>query len=286
MRPVPVIGHDNHLRMSFPMPVNLNYTDFAPMRPYGLPIVIVHGLFGSSSNWGSIAKELMDAHTYRVIDIDLRNHGGSPHADSMSYAEMAEDIKQLMDTLSIDKASFMGHSMGGKVMMTFAHMFPEYIKHLIVVDIAPVTYDIDHTPQINAMLQLDLGKVSNRQDADNALAKDIPEEGVRQFLLQNLKSQDEQQDGKYQWRLNLSVIKDSLDEISSFPTDIDTTNIAYPVLFIGGEESEYFQKEHVSAAVASYPSAQIVVMPRASHWVHVEKADQFINLIADYVSRA
>ncbi|PCI07134.1 MAG: alpha/beta hydrolase [Gammaproteobacteria bacterium] len=264
------------------MPVNLNYNDFAPMRPYGLPIIIVHGLFGSSSNWSSIAKELSDAHTYRVINIDLRNHGGSPHADSMSYAEMAEDIKQLMDTLSISRASFMGHSMGGKVMMTFARMFPEYVKHLIVVDIAPVSYAMSHAPQMDAMLKLDLGNVTNRQDADEALASDIPEEDVRQFLLQNLKSQD----GKYQWRLNLTVIQDSLDDIGSFPDDFDTSEISYPVLFIAGEKSEYFQKKHVAAVAACYPSAQVVVMPNAGHWLHVEKADQFTALIADYVSRA
>lgn len=264
------------------MSVNLNYNDIAPMHPYGLPIVIVHGLFGSSSNWNSVAKELSDTHVYRVINIDLRNHGGSPHTDSMTYQEMASDIKQLMDTLSISKAAFIGHSMGGKVMMTFARMFPEYVKHLVVVDIAPVTYPSTHEKLINAMSQLDLSQIENRQDADQALQPEIPDNDVRQFLLQNLQSQD----GQYQWRINLPTLLNSLDTINSFPAEFNSAETAYPVMFVGGENSEYFQKQHVDAAVASFPAAHIIIMPKTGHWLHVEKHQQFVDMIADYVSRA
>lgn len=262
------------------MPVNLNYNEIGPLHAYGLPIIIVHGVLGSSSNWNSIAKSLGD--TFKVITVDLRNHGDSPHAESMSYQEMAEDIKQLMETLSIPKATIMGHSMGGKAAMTFAQMFPEFVKHLIVVDIAPTTYPISYEHQINAMLQLDLENISSRQEADTALEKDIPDTEVRQFLLQNLKSVD----GQYQWRLNLTAIQKAAAQISGFPADLDASESSYPVLLIGGENSEYFQKEHVNAAVALFPTAHVVAMSNAGHWLHIEKAEQFSDLIADYVSRA
>jgi pimeloyl-ACP methyl ester carboxylesterase len=88
----------------------------------GPPLVVLHGLFGSGSNWRSIAREL--AATHSVISVDLRNHGASPWADSMDYVEMADDVLQLIDRLKLDRPTLMGHSMGGKVAMALALRHP------------------------------------------------------------------------------------------------------------------------------------------------------------------
>ena len=102
----------------------------------GPPLVVLHGLFGSSGNWRGIARELAATHT--VHSVDLRNHGASPWADSMDYVEMADDVLQLIDELGLERPTVMGHSMGGKTAMALALRQPAAVGRLVVVDIAPV----------------------------------------------------------------------------------------------------------------------------------------------------
>jgi pimeloyl-ACP methyl ester carboxylesterase len=104
----------------------------------GPPLVVLHGLFGSSGNWRGIARDL--AATHSVHCVDLRNHGASPWADSMGYIEMADDVLQLIRKLRVERPVVMGHSMGGKTAMAMALRQPASVSRLIVVDIAPVTY--------------------------------------------------------------------------------------------------------------------------------------------------
>ena len=98
--------------------------------------MILHGLFGSGSNWRRVAREL--ATSYRVLAVDLRNHGASPWADSMSYLEMADDVLRLIERERLSRPAVIGHSMGGKVAMALALMYPKQVGRLTVVDIAPV----------------------------------------------------------------------------------------------------------------------------------------------------
>ncbi len=262
------------------MPITLNYRENGPMFVKTEPIIIVHGLFGTSENWKTIAQEL--GHMFKVVTVDLRNHGGSPQTDEMTYQQMAEDLKLLLDTLSIEKASFIGHNMGGKTVMTFAKMFPNTIKNLFIVDIAPVTYSHRQDQAIEAMMKLDDSQLANIEDADKALEAAIPNPEVRQMILRNLKSEE----GKYQWQLNLVAIQKSLDTISGFPTDLTTSEVNYPVMFVGGEDSEHFQRDHVKAGLACFPGAQAIAMPGTGDWFNYQKAEQFANLVADYISRA
>lgn len=261
------------------MSVDLNYRDSGPMLPYAAPIIIAHGLFDASTTWQPVVEELTD--TYRVIALDLRNHGESPHTEQMNYPQLAGDIKQLMETLSIKKATLLGHHIGGKAVMAMAQLFPDCVRHLIVVDSAPVAYPDRHAQQISAMSQLDLNTLSSRQEVEEALTCGIPDFSAREMLLRNLQSQD----GQYQWQINLSGIQRSLNDLNGFPDELKSPNSNCAALFIGGENSEYFQKEHIKAAHDCFPSASIVVMPKASHCLPTENAEQFSNLIADYVSR-
>src|SRR5476651_2556163 len=96
----------------------------------GQPLAILHGLFGSARNWASIAQRLA-AH-YRVIVCDLRNHGASPWAETMSYAEMAEDVRATLRARGLTRWSLIGHSMGGKVAMLAALTHPDEIERLVV----------------------------------------------------------------------------------------------------------------------------------------------------------
>jgi esterase len=71
------------------MPVKLNYNIFGE----GHPVIILHGLLGSSRNWTAIAKRLSSF--YQIIAVDLRNHGDSEHHESMTYEDMADDVERI-----------------------------------------------------------------------------------------------------------------------------------------------------------------------------------------------
>ena len=143
------------------MSVNLNFRTIGE----GRPVIILHGLFGSASNWLRIAKNLSD--NCQSFLPDLRNHGNSPHSPDMSYEDMADDLVKFIDSNGISEPLIIGHSMGGKVAMYLALTAPDYVSKLIVVDIAPVRYHNRHQSIIDAMVSVPFDNVSKRSDADD-----------------------------------------------------------------------------------------------------------------------
>jgi len=262
------------------MPVNLNYQENSPPHPFGSAVIIVHDVFSSLSEWTPIVENLSE--TFKVISVDLRNHGDSPHEDSMTYQEMADDLKQLMATLSIKQASFIGHGMGGKAVMTLALLHPECIKHLIIVDTAPTPYPDYQSLKLDAMTELELEAIADRQDAEDAMARLMPDPAVLKPLLENLQSEN----GHFKWRINLNVLQQSMDDINSFPSDLPVSSGNYATLFVVGDDSEYFQPEHAKAVKAFFPAAHIVNFSNTGHNLHLDKTTQVADMLADYISRA
>jgi len=256
------------------MPVKLNYQIYGQ----GKPIIILHGLFGSSRNWTSIAKKLSE--NFQIINVDLRNHGGSDHADTMTYHEMAEDIYQLLNECNLEQASLIGHSMGGKVAMAFALNHQIVIKNLVVLDIAPVSYRREYIHLIEALLRLPVNEINNRKQADEALQSDIPETPLRQFLLQNL-----MQDGDgFRWRINLGVIKTSIEDIAGFPEAESGTIYKGPVLFLRGENSDYISSEYFSVIEKYFPNSNIHTIKDAGHWLHAEQPQAVLDKITSFLT--
>jgi len=192
----------------------------------GPPIILLHGLFGSGDNWGMIAKAL--AQNYQVITVDLRNHGRSPHHDSQTYAEMADDLLALCNKLNLETIHLLGHSLGGKVAMQFATSYPERMQKLIVVDMAMRAYADEHTDLINAMMAVDLNKMASRNDVDQALRESIPNILVRQFLLMNLIKVGD----ALQWRINLAGLK--ANQPSLMAAVCESAQYHQPCLFLRG----------------------------------------------------
>lgn len=242
------------------------------------PVLILHGLFGSLSNWRSIAANLGEHHC--VITVDLRNHGQSPHAASMSYPEMVEDIIGLLDKLDHKSAIVAGHSLGGKVAMTCALQFPDRVKALCVVDIAPVSYRHDFDVILSAMKSLPLDKITRRADADRYLMSAIVDPLLRQFLLQNLMTWS----GGLRWRINLSAIDDKITAIAGFP-DFTSDNSVYikPVLFMRGENSDYVLPEHFPLIKKLFPAARIRTISNSGHWLHAEQPGLFLNCLNEFL---
>ncbi len=252
----------------------------------GPPLIIVHGLYGSADNWVSIARELSDR--FEVFVVDQRNHGHSPHSDIHDYPAMREDLLEFMDLQGIKKAVLIGHSMGGKTVMSFAEAWPERVQALVSVDIAPKSYRnlalasrtaANHSNMIDAMLKLDLTKVHTREDADHALATSIGSERIRSFLLKNLRREGE----RFNWRINLKAFSDNLEKIFE---GMDRETIAarggitgFPVLFISGGNSEYIRAMDHQGIRDIFPTAEIVSIPGSGHWVHAEQPDLLVKTL-------
>ncbi len=246
----------------------------------GKPLIILHGLFGQHGNWTTQAKVFAD--DFKVYGFDARNHGRSPHADSMSYPEMAEDIAQTMDALAISNADFIGHSMGGKIAIQLALNSPERVNKLVVVDIAPVAYteELDNGPnqELNALLKINLEAATSRQQIDSLLKADVPDKAIRDFLLTNLQRNSS---GEFQWRMNLPVIAKDYTLLKGWQTT--SRQFSGDTLFVKGERSSYLLPEYKEQTLAQFPNASVKVVSNAGHWVHNEKPEQFIKIVQKFL---
>ena len=228
------------------------------------PLLIVHGLYGSARNWGAIAKRLSDQR--QVLSVDMRNHGESDWQPTHSYPDMADDLAKVINAHG-GPVDVIGHSMGGKATMVLALTHPTLVRRLLIADIAPVTYDRTQVSYIYAMRGLDLTRVEKRSDADRILAKVIPEDGVRAFLLQSLDIK-----GK-RWRLNLDVLEQEMPQIMGFPEIGGPFD--GPTLFLSGGASDYVLPEHRVGIKAMFPKARFARIAGVGHWLHAEKPREF-----------
>jgi esterase len=241
----------------------------------GKPLIILHGLFGSSDNWRAIAQKL--ATHAQVITVDLRNHGRSPHSPEQTYAFMLEDLVELFDRLKLDKADIIGHSMGGKLAMAFSLHYPQRIRKLVVVDIAPRQYHDEHSAIFRALLALDLSLYSSRIEVDDALKIALPNKAVRQFLLMNLASNGEQ----LSWRINLQALYNNYSQLLAAVCEDET--IMIPSCFIRGGQSGYVGEEDVDLIRTCFPYAELTTIEQAGHWVHAEAPQQFLTKITEFL---
>ena len=243
----------------------LNYTEYGEAAADRPSLFIVHGLYGSGRNWGVIAKRLSD--NRHVVTVDMRNHGSSPHHDTHSYPEMAQDLAEVITHLG-GPVDICGHSMGGKAVMMLALTRPELLRRVIVADIAPVTYG--HTQQmfIDAMRGVDLTQIERRSDAEAQLATAGVERALQSFFTQSLDVP-----GK-RWRLNLDALEAEMPKIIGWPDDV-SGQFAGPTLFLSGGASDYVQPEHREAIKALFPQARFAKIPGAGHWLHAEQPREF-----------
>lgn len=237
----------------------------------GEPVLILHGLFGSSTNWRSVARALSD--NYRIITPDLRNHGQTGHTDSMTYQEMGEDIIRLLDELSLEHATIIGHSMGGKIAMINALLFPDRIKKLFILDIAPADYEHRYGKIFHVMQNLPLDKINNRNEAEAILNEQFDDLFLVRFLLQNLNRKD----GGYEWRINLTAIRNNIDLISTFPELEPGRIFDKPVRFLAGETSRFIQPDHQQIIHRYFPGAKIKYVKNAGHMLHVEQPETVLE---------
>jgi esterase len=243
----------------------------------GQPLVILHGLFGFSDNWQTHAKRLSEY--YRVILVDLRNHGHSPWSDEFSYGLMAEDLKELFHALQLSKVILLGHSMGGKVAMHFAQAYSDFLEKLIVVDIGVKSYPQHHDHILRGMHAIDLESIKVRSEAEAILKQHIDSDGVRQFILKNLYWKEK---GQLAWRMNLPVLEAKMSEILA---EVPDEEVMLPTLFIRGELSGYILDEDIATLEERFADSQLVTIQGAGHWVHAEAPEEFLDAVLSFCLR-
>jgi pimeloyl-ACP methyl ester carboxylesterase len=254
--------------------MDLFYREFGK----GQPLIILHGLFGMSDNWMTLAKRFSSTH--KVFLLDQRNHGQSPHHPEFNYKVMSEDLHKFIIDNQLKNVILLGHSMGGKVAMNFALQHEEYIEKIIIVDITTKAYNIKRFISILKTLQaLPIEKISDRKEADLLLAQTIKTAALRQFLLKNLKRDNE---GTFKWKLNITALLNNLNNISQ---EINSDkNCSKPLLLIKGGKSDYVKDEDLTQLKRLFPAAKWMEIANTTHWVHTEAADEFYRVVMNFIS--
>ena len=252
--------------------MKLNYIE----QGSGPVIILIHGMFGSLSNLGMLARSLVDQ--CRVISVDLRNHGDSPHAQQMDLASMAGDIVELMDNLNIPSANLIGHSLGGKIAMQVALNSPSRVQSLVVADIAPVTYSGGQDQALAALAALSQLRIDSRSAADQVISEYIKEAPTRAFLLKNLARDDQ---GNLSLKLNMASIVDNY--ATALVAAPSGDSYVGPTLFLKGGDSAYIQDKHRPIIEKMFPGVQLQVVANTGHWLHAEQPQIFNNLVAEFL---
>ncbi|XP_048225185.1 protein ABHD11 isoform X2 [Perognathus longimembris pacificus] len=266
-----------------PRPLPLSYTllDGEATLP---AVVFLHGLFGSKTNFSSVAKAVAQQTGRRVLTVDARNHGDSPHSPDASYEAMSQDLQDLLPQLGLVPSVLVGHSMGGKTAMLMALQRPDLVERLMAVDISPVaTTSVSHfaaymTAMKAIVIPQKLPRSQARKLADEQLRPVVQDMAVRQFLLTNLVEVD----GHFSWRVNLDALAQHLDQIMTFPPQQQ----AYPgpALFLLGGNSEFVQPSHHPEIRRLFPQAQMQTVPNAGHWVHADRPQDFMAAIRSFLA--
>ncbi|WP_286232860.1 alpha/beta fold hydrolase [Thalassotalea sediminis] len=243
----------------------------------GSDLILIHGLLGSLENLNMVAKPL--SLQYKVTNVDVRNHGASPHIDDMNYESLAKDIIDTMDALDITQASILGHSMGGKIAMQVALQYPHRINKLIIADIAPVAYPPHHEKIFAGLNAIELDNIANRKEADATLSAYVPEPGIRQFLLRNLTKQRDH----FIFKCNLAFLTHRYAQIMAAYQGNE--QFSGQTLFIKGGESQYITSDHRETINRLFPNAKAKIIQGAGHWLHAEKTTAFNKIVGDFLEK-
>lgn len=244
----------------------------------GRPLVVLHGIFGSSDNWLTVGKAL--AEHFSLYLVDQRNHGRSPRSEVFDYPSMAADLQELIEAQNLQNPLILGHSMGGKVVMEHSRLYPGVAARQVVVDIGPQFYPVHHQAILAGLNAIPLAILTSRQAAEETLAQYVPEADVRQFLLKNL-YRDE--NGAFAWRINLPVITAQIENVGRALPATPGTKIETPTLFVRGALSRYIRQEDLPLIDELFAHWEMKDVANAGHWVQAEQPTAFLQAVLPFL---
>ncbi len=249
-------------------------------RTYGAgqPLIILHGLFGQSDNWNTLAKRFAE-NGFQVFAIDQRNHGLSPHSNEWDYQAMAADLNEFIHAHHLLQPILLGHSMGGKTVMFFDLLFPGVAAKIIVADIAPRAYGAHHDSVLKALNAVDFSSINIRKEAEAILSQYISDFGTKQFLLKNIYWKEDESK-QMDWRFDLKTITEKYDNVS---VEVPAGSSETPALFIRGDKSGYVTDADIESIASRFPNYRIETIANSGHWVHAEQPDAFFNQVMHFI---
>jgi esterase len=250
---------------------------YSKIEGEGKPFIIIHGFLGMSDNWKTLGLQFAQL-GFQIHLLDMRNHGKSFHSDEFNYEIMVEDVKAYINFHQLQHVTLLGHSMGGKIAMLFATIYPEYVEKLIIADIGPKYYAPHHQTILEALNAVDFSKKPNRSEVDEIVSKYITDFGTKQFLLKNVYWKSPEELG---FRFNLPVFNEKISEIGTalpFENQFDK-----PVLFLRGDKSDYILDADFETILHHFPLAIIKTIPNSGHWLHAENPYAFYSEVEKFV---
>lgn len=252
--------------------MKLAYREFGT----GQPLIILHGLFGQSDNWNTMAKNFSE-HGFNVFTIDQRNHGLSPHSNIWNYEVMADDLKEFIDDHHLEDPIIIGHSMGGKATMFFEWKYQKIASKIVIVDISPRAYEPHNADVLKALYSVDFSVIKTRKDAEAKLSEYIADFGTKQFLLKNIYWKENE---KMDWRFNLQVISDNINNINVRVPQFKSETAC---LVVRGEKSNYISEKDIEDFKSRFINCKIETVAEAGHWVHAEKPKEFFDVVLEFI---
>jgi len=245
----------------------------------GKPLIILHGLFGQSDNWNTLAKKFGES-GFRTFTVDQRNHGLSPHDNEWTYEAMAKDLSEFIMEHHLENPILLGHSMGAKTVLFHEKNFPGVASKLVIADMAAREYPAHHADVLDALHAVDFNKITSRKEAEAEMNRYISDFGTKQFLLKNIYWKE---DGnkKMDWRFNLKVITEQYDNVR-VPVPFFTSDT--PTLIVRGGRSPYVNEADIEDYKKRFSTCEISVIEEAGHWVHAEKPQEFFEVVLKFIS--
>ena len=254
---------------------NLYYREFG--NPQNPPLVVLHGLLGSSRNWLKMAQLLSD--DYWVFLLDLRNHGSSFHHDQMDYPALVEDLEQWRKAKLISRFHLIGHSLGGKIAMNYSISHPIAIQSLVIVDIAPKNYDLHYRREFEALNQLPLERINSRKEAENFILPWVSDWAMRQFLLTNLQISEK---SSFKWEINLPALTKSLPILSRNPLK-SGQDFSGNTLFLKGGQSKFILPSDYPFIHSYFPNNIITTLKESGHNPHIDQPKEFFEGVLHFL---
>lgn len=244
----------------------------------GQPLIILHGLFGQSDNWNSLAKQFA-GEGFKVYTVDQRNHGLSGHSEEWTYEAMADDLYEFIKEHQLNHPILLGHSMGGKTVLFFEKKYQGIADKLIIADMSAREYPAHHHSVLDALHAVDFDAIENRKQAEEVMNTHITDFGTKQFLLKNIYWK-EGEDKKMAWRFNLPVISRDYDEVR---TAVPFYTSSTPTLIVRGANSNYVKENDIQDFQQRFSESKFVSIADAGHWVHAEKPAQFAQAVLEFI---
>ena len=255
----------------------------------GPPVVLIHGMVNSSKHWETVALRLADRYT--VVAPDLLGHGDSAAVrGDYSLGAHACSIRDLLTTIGIDRATIVGHSLGGGIAMQFFYQFPQRVERLALISSGGLGHEVSPMLRGAALPGAALGiwLVANRRvreaidRAGGAMRAAGSRKGI--YLQAIARAMRPVQEAAAR-RAFLQTLRAVIDVRGQKVSAVDRLYLLgeLPTLIVWGERDNTIPIEHGLATAAQIPNCRFATLPKAAHFPNLEDPEGLADALLDWL---